>query len=104
MYNTIWDTTLVSVVLEPIVYDNNFKVVVFPNPFKDYTEIKVVSKINFSTLEFVLIDITGKEVNRLVSSDGNFKVYRSGLSEGLYIFKLLSGKEIIGAGKLVISN
>jgi len=104
VFNTIWDTTLVSGLLEPIVYDNNFKIIVFPNPFKDYTEIKVESKTIFSSLELILIDITGKEVKRLISNNGNFKVYRTGLPEGMYIFRLLTKKKIIGAGKLIVND
>jgi len=91
----------------------------FPNPFKPLsggvTTIQYTLTVN-ATVTLIIYDITGHEVKRIRSSAGE-NGGMAGLNQvtwngesmgndvvgnGMYLYKIISGNEVIGTGKLVI--
>lgn len=68
----------------------------YPNPFNPSTKIRyAIPQTSFTTLK--IYSITGKEVATLINEEKTPGVYEvnfnaAGLSSGVYIYKLQSGK------------
>jgi uncharacterized repeat protein (TIGR01451 family) len=78
------------------------EVKVFPNPFRDKTQIVVESDVLKNPI-LVLMTIDGKIIKSIPSSQPNtFDVYREDLSNGLYLFKILQDNETIANGKILV--
>jgi hypothetical protein len=75
----------------------------FPNPVVD--EVHVVFNPDFLNNEtrFVLSDITGKEVLEQNLLESVSRVDCTGLSPGIYLYRILSGTDLIDVGKLIVS-
>jgi len=86
----------------PELSDNENGLLVFPNPFNDFTTI--MWKKNIENASLILYDIQGKEVNRKIGISGNqFLLQREKLDAGMYFFELkeLDGKVAL-TGKILI--
>jgi hypothetical protein len=75
---------------------------VYPNPAQNiaYLEYDLADQA-----EFVLYDITGKEIQkiRLTDAEGTVTLPLENLSQGVYLYRILLDKEILTTGKLMIN-
>ncbi|HXC05872.1 MAG TPA: T9SS type A sorting domain-containing protein [Bacteroidia bacterium] len=72
----------------------------YPNPF-DETTLLVISGPVLER-EFILYDITGREMRRFRSSENSVTINRDNLAKGLYLLKVFAGNESEGEQKLII--
>lgn len=82
--------------------DNNILVEVFPNPFIDYTTVRLNGSIpnNYS---YRLYDLTGRILDvKHFGKEQEFTIYRNKLLSGIYIYQIESDGKLIGAGKIVV--
>jgi endoglucanase len=74
---------------------------IFPNPFRTSATVRIYD-VRFTIYDFVLCDITGREVLNLKHQTSNIKLSRSSLQSGIYFYKIKSDCGITGCGKIVI--
>ena len=78
-------------------------VLVYPNPFSDYTTVSIGKAITLNGTEIHVFDMLGKEV--LIISDIHsyeVKVERKDLRDGMYFYRLINDRKEIHSGKLII--
>ncbi|MEI6682740.1 MAG: T9SS type A sorting domain-containing protein [Bacteroidota bacterium] len=74
---------------------------IVPNPMKNQAEL-ILEGVNLNdNLHLVMYNVVGKEVYNLKVTSSSMVINRNNLPTGLYIY-LLTGKETIAKGKLVI--
>ena len=89
------------------IFDDNFKTInitTYPNPFNEYATFEFE---NFKTKEFTLkvINVQGQVVRTIDNiTSGQVKIERKNLISGLYFFLLLSERQVIATGKLIIAD
>jgi PKD repeat protein len=74
-------------------------ITVMPNPFSQYTVIKVDG--SNEAYELYVYDVVGKAVKHLTSSDNTFNLERENLASGMYMYEVMLKGELIGKGKIV---
>jgi hypothetical protein len=74
---------------------------IVPNPLKNQARVIVEGFASVNDLEFVLFNLVGQEVYRMKIHSGTTNLDRNNLTSGLYIY-MLTGKEVMAKGKLVI--
>jgi len=80
---------------------DNATVTIAPNPFTDQTIISVSTEMKDAS--FVLIDITGREIERFDNLTGNnFTLQKKNLRAGIYFYRLAEGPELLGTGKIAL--
>lgn len=85
-------------------YYLNNSVLVYPNPFSDFSIIKIDNGIQLQNTEMHVYDILGKEVVRLTEiHEHEFKFERKNLESGMYFYRLENNKKTIATGKLLIN-
>jgi hypothetical protein len=93
----------VTSVNEPDTSGNKPEMVLYPNPATDYVYVKFREKpIGDHTLE--IFNLSGKMVRTEIIKGGesNYRFNTSGMSGGVYIFKAMHNRNIIGASRLMI--
>jgi len=79
------------------------RVRIYPNTFNTFTTLLGPNKLKYLNASFYLYDVLGREVKRIENIKTNkVKIARDNLPDGLYIYELKNGEEIIGTGKLII--
>jgi uncharacterized repeat protein (TIGR01451 family) len=77
-------------------------IMISPNPFSDYTTIRVLD-IPYPDMELQLFDVLGQKVStNQSSSDGVFVLRKNKLSPGVYQYTIRHGNELIGTGKITV--
>ncbi|MGZ4118679.1 MAG: T9SS type A sorting domain-containing protein [Bacteroidia bacterium] len=111
-FATIFDTASVAAAISALnlstvsthdlgSLENSVKV--YPNPFTDNTTISIGNAVVLSNAEIHVYDVVGKEVKIISNIQSHqFIMDRSGLSNGMYFYKLINKGQVIGSGKLVI--
>jgi len=98
------DTTSSFIAYPASVVDlpgNKAQVQVFPNPFSEFTNIKVEG-LN-DAYDFELLDMTGKVVRRVLSiTTGWFEMNRETLGSGVYVYRICSKNNPVAYGKLIV--
>jgi len=85
------------------VSTTNGMVTVYPNPTTDIATFVFQNDAVSGNYSFQLTDILGHVVKSIPEISGTqFTVSRSGLSDGIYFYKIFTKKEILGIGKLII--
>lgn len=75
---------------------------VFPNPFREKTQIIVESDALKNPI-LLLMNVEGKIIKTITNSTQNtFDIYREDLQNGLYIFKILQNETEVANGKIVV--
>jgi plastocyanin len=74
-------------------------VTVMPNPFSQYTLIKVDG--SNAPYELHVYDVVGKEVKHLTSSANTFTLERENLASGMYMYEVILKGQLIGKGKII---
>lgn len=80
------------------------QVEVYPNPFSESTTIRIMNnEQGIMNYEMEIYDLLGRQVQHQTL---NFKqeTLNLDLSEGIYFYKITDNKEVLAAGKLVISD
>lgn len=74
-----------------------------PNPFHDYTVLKINSPKNLGKCHLEIYNVIGERIREINFYNKNeIVIERINLREGIYIFKLMSEKELITTGKLIV--
>ncbi|MFN8282434.1 MAG: T9SS type A sorting domain-containing protein [Chitinophagales bacterium] len=77
------------------------EVTVFPNPFRDKTQI-IVKSDELRNPVLLLMNLNGQIIKTIESSGINtFDIYREDLSSGMYLFRILENNEEVTTGKLL---
>jgi uncharacterized repeat protein (TIGR01451 family) len=74
---------------------------VYPNPFFDVATFEVEGHM-VSELNLQVFDLTGRLIRKDSGKGNKLDFYRRHLPSGMYTFQLLSERQIIGAGKIVV--
>jgi len=78
------------------------KVFIYPNPFSDYTIIKL-NKIEKNNFLLTITDITGKIIKIIdISSKEKFQLNGKDFDNGIYLFQFSNGKNIIDMKKVIV--
>jgi len=75
---------------------------VFPNPFSDYTTMRVVNRFNTS-ISATITDVTGKTVRDLGNITANqIVINRNDLSPGLYFVQVMDSQRVLNRQRLIV--
>ncbi len=78
------------------------EVKVFPNPFRDKTQI-IVESNELKNPVLLLMNIQGQLIKTISSTNNNtFDIYREDLTNGMYLFKIMQSDETVANGKVVV--
>ena len=78
------------------------EVKVFPNPFRDKTQI-IVESNELKNPVLLLMNIQGQLIKTISSTNNTtFDIYRDDLSNGMYLFKIMQSDETVANGKVVV--
>lgn len=81
----------------------NSKVLIFPNPFSVSASIQLTNGNNSGQKHvFELYDIVGRTVKNIEFTGLLTEIKREELQSGIYLWRVLDNKNVIGNGKLVI--
>ncbi len=85
-----------------IAEENTINASIYPNPFSDYTTI-ALDRWPDAPLSFYLYNSTGQQVRSIENIQSQqFTIHREGLSQGLYLFQLVSNGKQLSSGKLMV--
>lgn len=89
---------------EPVIYSES--VSVFPNPFSENATLRITNwnELTNEKLELKIYDLLGREVFKQQILNPKSEILNPNLPGGIYFYKLKNEKEIIGNGKLVVSD
>jgi uncharacterized repeat protein (TIGR01451 family) len=76
------------------------KVTLYPNPASDVIQVKLDQHISDGRL--IILDLSGQEVFSSALKGEITSVSLSGLSTGMYLYKVMSKGEFVGVGKLLV--
>ena len=76
------------------------EVVVFPNPFREKTQI-IVKSAELKNAVLVLMNLEGQILKTISSNNNTFDIYRDDLANGMYLFKILENDEEVATGKII---
>jgi hypothetical protein len=77
------------------------KLIIYPNPFNSATTLRLPDDIKNGNIS--IYDILGKKVKQLGNLNGNnIIISREGLSNGIYIYRVSEGNNVIGHGKMLL--
>lgn len=88
-------------VLSTIKLQENVEIQVFPNPFVEETSITVTGNA-YAQLQVQVFDALGRQVAQTESTNSQpITLKRNQLDAGVYYYKVLGDKALLGTGKLV---
>jgi uncharacterized repeat protein (TIGR01451 family) len=97
--NTALNTIDYSVSVENLEA-GNVVVALQPNPFKDFTTIKITG-LNDDVLKLNIINLLGEVVYSENSTANVFNISRGNLPSGIYLFEVKQQDKVIGKGKMI---
>ncbi|MES2287047.1 MAG: T9SS type A sorting domain-containing protein [Bacteroidota bacterium] len=104
-----WVNRVIRKIELPIVASVNNKlqqeigIQVSPNPFSTSTTIKINGNKGKEKIDFLMYDLTGKEIEVKSSvSTQQIVIERGDLPNGIYFYKISQNTNIIGTGKLIV--
>lgn len=86
---------------------NNPNVSVYPNPFVNSATLHLESSFfrAAGTISFALFDVLGNQIEApVIVNSENFEIFREGLSDGVYFYRLKNAENIFATGKLILSG
>ena len=101
--NTVYDTVLTPLVSVPKLYVNDVNIAVYPNPFNSTTTFEITELRQDEPVTIQLFNAIGMKVKEIGGiSQEHYILSRDNLNNGIYIYQIRSGADVIGAGKLII--
>ncbi|HLG33905.1 MAG TPA: YCF48-related protein [Bacteroidia bacterium] len=84
----------------------NGTVSVYPNPFSTSATLRIVdwSESGMKHAELKIYDALGREVFHSEIRTPTFELKRNNLPDGIYIYKVTNGNEILAKGKLAVTH
>ncbi len=79
----------------------NNSIAIYPNPTKNILTLDINNLTAYQNLKFVVSDILGQEIQTEVIIKAKTEVNISALGSGIYLWHLLSDKDVILSGKVV---
>lgn len=79
--------------------NENVTITLMPNPFKDYTSIKIEGEN--TSYQLKVYDMLGKLIRQDVTTNNIFSIQRESLSAGVYMYQVTKGDQLIGKGKMI---
>jgi uncharacterized repeat protein (TIGR01451 family) len=76
------------------------EVAVFPNPFREKTQI-IVKSAELKNAVLVLMNLEGQILKTISSNNNTFDIFRDDLANGMYLFKILENDEEVASGKII---
>ena len=99
--NPVLNTYVLNTVEITEIINNKIKIVVFPNPFLNFTKVILPNPLSSGLIS--IYDILGKEVKRLVNLNGKeIIIQKENLKTGMYFFRIEDKNGIVGNGKMVV--
>ncbi len=74
-------------------------ITLMPNPFKDFTTIKIDGEN--STYVLRVFDILGQIIRNDISANNTFTIQREALAAGVYMYEVIKSNKVIGKGKMI---
>ncbi|HTF05110.1 MAG TPA: PKD domain-containing protein, partial [Bacteroidia bacterium] len=97
--------TILLIITGQEALNANVNIGVYPNPMNDATTITVTSAEHSGNYVFEMYDAAGKLVR---TQNGAFNqsmnVNRGDLSNGMYFYKIKTNNEVLGNGKIMLTN
>ncbi len=91
----------VIVSTDEILLDGVEDVNVYPNPFVDQATVEVVADRKLKDLSFKLYDVSGRMLRNESFTGMTYQLNRSGLTSGMYFYKIESQGIPVSSGKLL---
>ena len=77
----------------------------YPMPVSNEATVKITAQEDLKGSAFVIYDAGGKEVNRVGVPDGQqFNISCGALSDGLYLYQIVSSSGVLGNGKFLVAH
>ncbi|MFK7904780.1 MAG: T9SS type A sorting domain-containing protein, partial [Chitinophagales bacterium] len=101
--NTATLTLIEQVETDIEIFNSDYSIRVFPNPFSDYTTIEV-SNLPQGNYRLQVMDILGRTLKELKMENGKVILERGGLESGLYLVRILEegNGRVLGSGKVLV--
>ncbi len=80
---------------------NNNEVIVYPNPFNDYTNVVITDASTMTKAEIRIYNVIGSEVFNGAISKQTTTIGTNDLPSGLYIYRIYSNNKVIQSGRLI---
>ena len=79
------------------------KVHVYPNPFEQYTTLKIESETEYQTITLEVFDAMGRSIVKKHSqNDSQIILERRNLQQGIYFYRLEANGLLLNSGKLIV--
>ena len=79
----------------------NNSIAIYPNPTKNILTLDINNLTAYQNLKFVVSDILGQEIQREVIIKVKTELNISAWGPGIYLWQLLSDKDVVRSGKVV---
>ena len=77
----------------------------FPNPFSHQAQLSISPEITVKNGMFIITDLNGRILRKLDLGSSNLNVIeKNGLTEGMYMYQVISEGKLLGRGKFIISD
>lgn len=77
----------------------------YPIPVSDEAMVKITSQEDLKACVFVIYDAGGREVNRISVPDGlQFSINCGALSDGMYLYRIMSSSQVLSNGKFTVAH
>ncbi len=81
---------------------NNVNITLMPNPFKDYTTIRVEG--GNTSYQLRIFDMMGQVVKQDVTTNNVFTIQRGSMAAGVYMYEISNNNKVIGKGKMIAAD
>ncbi len=81
---------------------SNVNITLMPNPFKDYTTIRIDGENG--TYELRVFDLLGQQVKRDVTTNNIFTIQRGNMAAGVYMYEVVKNNQVIAKGKMIAAE
>ncbi len=83
------------------VATNNNEIIIYPNPFNDYTNIMITDASTITKAEVHVYNLIGAEVLNSTITKQTTTIGTNDLPSGLYFYKIYSNNKMIQSGRLI---
>jgi len=81
------------------------KIVVYPNPFRTQTTIKIANENTIKAWILNVYDVTGKKViSQNIENTNQTIIKKNNLSNGLYFYQAIDKTDVLGCGNFIIAD